>query len=437
MKNIKFVPYSKLFLILFTVSAAAAVFGQQRISPYLIGQNAWERNAVFSIHDEVKAVHFQMIRIGGNGYENPRFVNTELIKLIDYVRSVGAEPIVQLPRQLKNDDLAYKAIERINGELGKKIKFWSIGNEPDHHNQLASADEVYDFFTKISAQIKRFDPDGKILGVDLASYKPEYINRLIGGDLDLTGKIPGHNYYYLDVFSFHGYRFRDITTMEANVANLKKRLKPINSGRPKDQQLAWAITEFNSHWLVDRNLDAEYWPFTFHNGQVFAEMYDLGMREGAFTICPWSLLEGGADREGTDLSMFDLINKKIYPRSNYYHTQMIAHNFRKNYLMHHENQDSLTVIPMGDEQGISVMLLNKSKSRNFDYKIDLNGRKKSKDEKSVSVRIDARVPSTFNSSIDAQTTQMLIFDMNGLLKKKYVYNYQNEALMEGPKITVF
>jgi len=426
-------------ILLFAVMLSSwnGVFSQKKISPYLIGQNVWERNAVFNILQEVKAVKFQTIRIGGNGYENTRFTDAELVRLIDYVRSVGAEPIVQLPRQLKDGDKAFNVIARINGELGKAIKFWSIGNEPDHHNQLASPEEVFDYYTRIAAQIKRYDSNARIMGFDLASYKTSYIDRLLGGDLDLTGKVPGHRYYYLDMVSFHGYKFKDILKMEADVADLKLRLERANRKRPAREKLGWAITEFNSHWLVDYKLDGDYWPFTFYNGQMFAEVYDLGMREGAFTICPWSLLEGGADREGTDLSMFDLTNNRLYPRSNYYHTQMLAQNFRENYLPHRDNKDSVTVIPMGDSDGISVMILNKSKKSHFDYIVKLNDKKNISSGDTLYINISAGIVSTYRAGIQPESTQMLIFDNKGNLINKYSYSRKDEAERKAPTIERF
>ncbi|QEK51717.1 hypothetical protein FYC62_08625 [Pedobacter aquae] len=388
-----------------------------KISNYLFGQNAWERSGIFKVQEFVKDVQYQTIRIGGNGYENAGFINKEAIKLIDYVRSVGAEPILQMPRQFKNNDLAFKAITYINGENKKGVKFWSIGNEPDHKNQFAKPEEVYDYFTKISEQIKRYDANVKIIGFDAASFTPDYHNRLLGGDLDLTGKISGKDYYYLDVVSFHHYKFKDISRFETDVKDLKQKLYVLNKNRAKKHHLTWAITEFNSHWLVDKKLEEDYQPYTFYNGQMFAELYDLGMREQAFTICPWSILEGGADREGTDLSMFDFLNNQYLKRSNYYHTWLLSRYKRAYYLPHQESQKEIVVIPMGDKEGMTVMLLNKSKQKAFEYHLQFN---RKKTNKHVSINIAAGLAKNYQSAISPQTTHMLVFDKRGNLLKNSV-----------------
>ncbi|RNL55889.1 glycoside hydrolase family protein [Pedobacter jejuensis] len=410
---------------------------QIQISKYLIGQNAWGRGDIFKVTADIKAVQYQTIRIGGNGYENGNFINKDVVRYIDYAREVGAEPIVQMPRQLKDNDGALKAIKYLNGELGKNIKFWSIGNEPDHHNQLASPEEVFDYFTKIAAQIKSYDPTAKIMGFDLSSYKESYLTRLLGGDLDVTKKVPNQKYHYLDIVAFHNYRFKDISGFEKDVKSLKQRLALLNATRDKNNHIGWAITEFNSHWIVDERLGEDFLPYNFHNGQIFAEMYDLGMREGAFTICPWSILEGGADREGTDLSMFDLKNGKFIPRSNYYHTQMLSQNLKQHYLSYSNGQADLKVIPMGDKTGVAVMVLNKSKIKNFSYVLNLDSKMNQSDPNRLSIVVDAGKKASVKSEIKPSSTQMFVFSGKGKLLKTYTYSISDEEAQKAPKITFF
>ncbi|TKB96919.1 glycoside hydrolase family protein [Pedobacter cryophilus] len=415
--------------------SVCSLSAQIKISPYLMGQNAWGRGDIFRVQKEVEQVKYQTIRIGGNGYENSGFITNQAIKYIDYARSVGAEPFLQMPRQLRNDNKAYEAVKYLNGEKGKNIKFWSIGNEPDHRNQLSSPEDVYDYFTKISTQIKKYDPKAKVMGFDLASYTLKYMDRFLGGDLDLTGKIPGTDVYYLDGVTFHNYKFLDISRFEADVKLLKTKLAKFNAARPKENQLTWSITEFNTHWIVDPKLEERYQPYTFHNGQIFAEMYDLGMREGAFTICPWSILEGGADREGTDLSMFDLVNGKYEKRSNYYHTQMLAQNIKKQYLSHQDNSKDLVIIPMGDKSGIAIMILNKSKTQPINYTLQLNHKKLKVDD--VLINVNAKTNKKVTDSISASCTQMLVFNSKGNLIKKYTYSSKNADAKSEPVLVLY
>lgn len=421
----------KYFIVLLIISAQPFNSSAQiKISPYLFGENAWGPNQIFKVLPQIQDIHYQIIRIGGNGYENENFIHNDAIKLIDFVRSVGAEPILQIPRQLEDNDEAYQAIAFINGKMKRHVKFWSIGNEPDHHNQFASPEEVSDYFKKISSQIKRYDPKAKVIGFDLSSYKPEYLDRLLGGDLDVTGKIPGKNYFYLDVVSFHGYKFPDITKFELEVNALTLKLNHINDRRPIHQQLTWAITEFNSHWLVDPNLGEDYQPYNFHNGQIYAQVYDLGMRKGAFAICPWSMLEGGAHRTGTDLSLFDEQNIHYLPRSNYYHTLLLAQHYRKYYLNHSPNSRDIKILPMGDRHGLSIMIMNVSRTTPHHYSLNFEDNNNQKELDNIF--INAEIKNAYQDVIDPETTQMLIFDSRGKLIKKWCYGKQQAEKMSPP-----
>lgn len=77
---------------------------------------------IFEVQNQVKKVSCQTIRIGGNGYENNGFIYNNAVKLTDFARAVGAEPIFQMPRELKDNDDAYKAITYINVKMKKNIK---------------------------------------------------------------------------------------------------------------------------------------------------------------------------------------------------------------------------------------------------------------------------------------------------------------------------
>ena len=418
-------------MLVLTIVMQNKSLAQIPISPRLIGENAWGRENILLVKDQLAKVKYQTIRIGGNNYERGTFIDQYAIKLIDFARSIGAEPIVQMPRQLKDNNAAYEAIAYVNGKMGRHIKYWSIGNEPDHKNQLATPEEVYDYFKKISEQIKSYDPQAKVMGFDLSSYKPLYLDRFLGGDLDLTGKMPGKPCYYLDVVTFHGYRFTDISKFTDEVKELKARLTILNAKRPDSEKLGWAITEFNSHWKVDHTLNDDYMPFNFHNGQIFAEVYDLGMREGAFTICPWSILEGGAKREGTDLSIFDKVDSTYLPRSNYYHTQLLAQNIKKYYLKHTPNSRDLTVIPMGDSTGFAIMVINKNKTTGQNYILNL---KKGTSGNTQTIFINARLNNTIKDSIPPESTKMFILNINGKINKVYSYSAKDEVLRAAPHL---
>lgn len=47
----------------------------------------------------------KMVRIGGIGYENNFPDNNKLTAMIDSIRKIGAEPLVQVPRDFSNEEV--------------------------------------------------------------------------------------------------------------------------------------------------------------------------------------------------------------------------------------------------------------------------------------------------------------------------------------------
>jgi hypothetical protein len=109
----------------------------QEISPTLFGQNFWlaqgdEGNRpgyLDLLWPQVKASGVTMIRIGGNGYERQMPGSLRLSRMIDSIKSIGAEPLLQVPRQYSADE-AYRLVRSVNASTREHVKYWSIGNEP-------------------------------------------------------------------------------------------------------------------------------------------------------------------------------------------------------------------------------------------------------------------------------------------------------------------
>lgn len=53
--------------------------------------------------------------------------------------------------------------------------------------------------------MKEVDPAIKIHGMDAAYYIHSAYESLFGGEHDITGSVPGKNYYYCDGLSWHRY----------------------------------------------------------------------------------------------------------------------------------------------------------------------------------------------------------------------------------------
>lgn len=402
----------------------------QTISPYLIGNNAWYDGNVGNLWGLMSTAGFQTIRIGGASAEGYSATSTKYLTLVNGIKSAGAEPVVQIARYYT--DAEVKAIiTNINITNAKKVKFWSIGNEPDHTNRPSTPEEVCAYIKRISSALKSVDPTIKVLGPETAGFQStNYVSRMLGGDQDITGTDANGN-YYIDIYTWHRYMFIDIAGMESDVNTFLSKVAQINQKRPVDKQLSWGITEFNTTYNNSSNTlgdDQNVW--SFRAGQVFAEVYALGMRKGATVMTAWSMLEGEVEREGTDLSLFD---KDLKGRSNYYHSLMLGQNMKSNYLLATDNQTSVSVISMKDDSGVAVMILNKDKVNGFDYSLRLNT-SSIVQSSSLNINVPAGLNQEIQGYIPAAATQMLVFDAAGTLTKRYVYTSLDADARRGPVI---
>ncbi len=389
----------------------------QAISTYLIGNNAWYDGAgLTGLWDDMALAKFQSIRIGGSGAEGYQSNYAKYISLIDGIRLAKAEPIVQVNHTFTAQQ-AINLITNLNITNKKNIRLWNISNEPDlPSNNFGDANAVSTYIKRIASALKSVDSTIIIMGPETSWYQNSaYMTPLIGGSADITGKdAAGH--YYIDVVTFHKYVFTDISGLESDVNNLLSKLNTVNAKRPAGKQLSWGLTEFNTTYdnAINTTPDQNVW--SFHAGQLFAEVYGLGMRKGAFSMNAWSMFEG-PDRSGTDLSLFD---KDLKGRSSYYHCLMLGQNFKKKYITTTDNKANVVVIPMQDSTGVAIMILNKDQTTNFDYTIRLdNG--SFVQAKTLQIKVNAGINAEITGSITKDATQMLVFDASGTLVKRYTY----------------
>ncbi len=420
-----------LFVALCMMNPAS--FKAQEISPYLLGNNAWLDTSILNdLWDDMALAGFQTIRIGGAGAEGYSATSAKYLTLLNGIQLTGAQPIVQVPRYYTTQQVK-DLYTKINITNGKNVKLWSIGNEPDHANRPSPPDSVARYIRRISSALKSMNPDIKILGPDLASFNTTTLDRYMGGDLDISGADANGN-YYLDVFTWHRYMFVKPNGLESYVNQFYKRADIINVNRPAGKKMSWGLPEFNTSYDNNKNTfgpDQLVWSFAA--GQFIAETYEVGMRRGATVMNVWSMLEGSSNRANTDLSIFDT---DLKGRSSYYHSLMLGQNMKKNYATSTVNNDSVSIIGMKDETGISVMILNKSKLNGYDYTLKLNTSVISP-VNTLNINVNAGITGTnqqLSGYIPSAATQMLSFDATGTLIKRYIYTAIDAYDRKGPII---
>jgi hypothetical protein len=403
------------------------------ISPLLVGNNVWfyPDERVWNVAGQAG---LRIIRIGGNAFDDNMPPKTFLMDWVTHIQAMGAEPMIQVSRYL-GPEAAAELVKYFNLETGKKVIFWNIGNEPKC-NQISetSAAEVASYIKPIAAAMKAVDPSIKIFAPDECEFYDSYYEALFKGDnstTDISGKVPGQSYYYVDGISWHRYigyppgnvNIEGLTTAGAEdfltrIQKTRALVDQVNAaqGRVGAEALEWGIGEFNSN-------DGQK-VCSFENGQMFAEVYGSIMKYGGAYGETWSMFENRGNCFGTD---FSFVDGKMRPRSTYYHMQMISENLSGFYLDGSSTVESLRVFGAVDPLAgkISVMLLNIDTADSQTCTLRLNSSPIQAD--GCRVNLPAGLEVDLEQTIGSQTSMVLVFNLQGRLVKTTLYAKGDEA----------
>ncbi len=439
-----------LFLSIFILPLIQLVDAQE-ISPWLFGQNHWMERSdegkrpgyLYMLWPKVEESGIKLVRIGGGGY-NRRFpARDKLTGIIDSIQGIGAEPILQVPESYTSEQTK-ELITHFNKSDREPVKFWSIGNEPLLHNR-GNFDRIYDYVVRIATALKEVDPAAKVFAFDECDLFVEAHQAFIGGRLDITGKDKNGN-WLIDGIAYHKYPnitrdytrndvvFKSPQTMRKQFILINEMLDVANQkhGRTGDAKLLWGLTEMNvSTYNPDRDISG-IGNASFLGGQFFAEIYGLGMEYNAFTVAPWCINE--TDRIRTDFGYIGL-PEEFYPRSSYYHTQMMALNMKGKFLPSKTSNSFVKSIASISGDHICVMILNQSENDDFEFDLMLNGEQEP--TKALNIFADASIDASISGSILNQTTLLYVLNSDGSVIKTFTYGLEQNMAYLPPKEQYF
>lgn len=403
------------------------------ISPLLVGNNVW-MYPDSRVWDISAKAGLKLVRIGGIAFdENPPSL-TMLTGWINHIKALGAEPMLQVSR-FKGPEAAASLVRYFNIEKKTPIKYWNIGNEPFCNKVTATtATEVAAYIKPIATAMKAIDPGIQIFAPDECDFYETYYAALLSGDespADISGKVPGQDYYYIDGISWHRYigfppEKIDIEHLASDGAHdflvrIQKTRDLIDRanktrGRSGANALQWGIGEFNS--------SEGQRVCSFENGQMFAILYGYIMKYGGTYGATWSMFENGGKCFGSD---FGFVDGKMQPRSTFYHMQMVSENFSGTPLNATSNQAELRVFGAKDDAKgkITVMLLNIEATVSHTCILSLEERQKTAN--TCQINIPAGVAAENTLEVPPHTSIILVFDLQGHLLRSISYTKGDPA----------
>lgn len=388
----------------------------QKISPVLVGTNVW-LNPSTSVWQQAADAKFQIIRIGGARYDRRLPDFEQLLTWINQIQKAGAEPLIQCS-QYESADSAAALVRYMNIEHGKNVKYWSIGNEPWLQRDRPAFDTmgaiIESYWKPRAAAMKMVDPNIKLYGPDCCDYFDAVYSDLFGGKNDISGKVPGQEYYYCDGLCWHRYPQGDgnpgtegADDMIERIVKAKKKIDSANAinNRTGDDALGWGIGEYNSKGGEQVH--------TWGNGQMFGQVLGACMKYEATFAATWSMFEHNGRRSGTDFSMID---GNGTPRASYRHMEFVAKYFKGNYADGTSTSDRVKVFGATDGDKTSVMIMNREgESQAYTLRLDKKGIKGDK----LKLNVDAGGDSEYSDVILEQSTQVLIFQGKEVTKWTY------------------
>lgn len=437
----------KLFFIVVLFAFLVFKSNAQEISPYLFGQNHWlatgdEGSRVGYMNllwGKVKDSGVKCIRVGGNGYNHHFPDRQRLTAMIDSIQSIGAEPILQVPESYTTYQ-TMELVEYFTKPGRKKVQYWSIGNEPMLKGKT-TIEQVHEYLMRIATAMKKADPTIKIFIYDECELRESCYRDLCGGRLDMAG-LKENGAWLIDGFNFHRYpngkdfnRDNVIFSGPENVLKQSKLMAEIldeankKYNRTGDAKLMWGLSEVNVSWSNPDREIAGYGNTSFLGGQFMAEVYGIGMQYGAFSVNPWCISE--VDAVSTDFGYLGA-PREFFPRSSYYHTQMMAENLKGSFLPTTDNQKYVKVVGTIYKDQIAILVMNQEINKDLNFDIIFN--KSGKSEKELVVNADASINKSFSGTIEKQSTIVYVFDNEGTLLKQILYSLKLNLKNQKPEV---
>ena len=457
-------PIQKNLLILLTFLFPLLLSAQIEIPSDYYGINAWMPDSSGTVkyygklHEKWKEIGEskpQIIRIGGIGADRYFYTHHQLLELVDSIQGIGAAPILQVPVWGGDSTANYAAsiVHFLNVTHNKNIKYWSIGNEPNHaydnaayglegntYNVADYANDVRDF----SIAMKTVDPTIKILAGELAWYYDVWIDQLLqpGGANDVSGNNGTHD--YIDYLTFHRYPFstnnpqikpkaiEQIAAFENVAADLKGLLQTVNTTHSRNAALQFGLTEIHINTTnPEDNSPTGLGSNSFLAGQWWADMLLTGIQEGAQFMTFWSAIEGG-DGSATDNGYISHTTGKLKPT--YYQFQMCAQNMTGTLYPVVENQDSLKVYATKDNLSDQWHLLFINYNDGQDMEIGLRMDDMPTTVGAVAVNVDVGMDKESLLLIPANSTTLVELNSCGSLMRQLTYTQENAVNNEAPQI---
>ncbi|MBO0722274.1 MAG: hypothetical protein J2P41_15720, partial [Blastocatellia bacterium] len=247
--------------------------GELKMGSFALGQGGLSEDPMWSERAaEIRALRVELIRLFIQEYfdllpERGRYHFETLDRSVDLITSTGASPLMSIAFKPKLlfpkvdhsvvDPLDYDEWEKLiytmvkhYRDRGSRIRYWEISNEPDIGESggcpyLFTPENYRKYYARTVAAILRADPEARVGGPALASYKSAILPSLL--EFCEKEKVPLH------FVSWHTY-MSDPHNIRVSIDEVKELIKKYPSLNPETILDEWNMS------LSNPSLDPRFQP---------------------------------------------------------------------------------------------------------------------------------------------------------------------------------
>ncbi len=231
------------------------------ISPLVYGSNygPW---LFVTMEMQPKAVDAKLTYLrwpGGNWGDQNDIDEWQVDQYIATCKQFGTEPSISVRLKDGTPEKAADLVKLVNITKGYKVRYWSIGNEPDLYKNGYETDQYNQDWRKFAQAMRAVDPSILFVGPDISQFTANpAVNRKDANGKDWMAEFLKANGDMVDIVSIHRYPFPVRTTdgaptiadLRANSQEWDKIIPYLRSSIRENtgRDLPVAVTEVNSSW---------------------------------------------------------------------------------------------------------------------------------------------------------------------------------------------
>ena len=460
-------PRAGRWALVLALGLAQLAASAQAISSQFFGINYWNiksgsnalTNPNTALTNDLRKADLRWIRIGGARFDDAVLWQNpaSYVAAINYARSLGAEPIVQVPIKLTKTQLSSFVSYFANNNIA--VTYWAIGNEQDpadieatttfneplqwsagnYANQYGfTYDQWIVQYKALAIRLKNDLPNCKLVGPDFRLFYPEVMNDFYAKFLNDVGKATYLNTAtnakrpLLDHFVFHFYADKTETDLDGRFALLETLVGNTTASRAANgfAPLTIGVTEVNA--TNSNNGTTLARADDFRAGQFVALMAKETMRQGGLCFIPWSIFESGGLGGTDDYSLYATDGSAGTPvrRSTMWHLAMLS-TYRQANVMNGSkndpNNNNVVFVAMRGPNGYTVLVMNTTggtattTGTTYSYRASLDNVQRGPETVLIALEGYPGVTQQLAGSIGPGTTHLYNLDANGNLLAKVFY----------------